>query len=145
VIKGEKQAETAEDLIRSRYSAYVRGEIDYLYTSLHPDKRADFDEKSSRAWAEKSEWHSLEIVETYGGRAKDTEGKVEFAASFTDDGVRKEHRELASFSKVDGTWYFVNGEAAPVRQFVRSGPKTGRNDPCPCGSGKKFKKCCGRT
>jgi SEC-C motif-containing protein len=145
VIKGEQKAGTAEQLIRSRYSAYARGEIDYLYTSLHPDKRADFDEKSTRDWAERSQWHGLEIVETYRGAEKDTEGRIEFTASFTDDGIRREHRELASFSKVEGTWYFVKGEVAPVRQFVRPGPKTGRNDPCPCGSGKKFKKCCGRA
>jgi hypothetical protein len=30
----------------------------------------------------------------------------------------------------------------PVMPFVREGPKVGRNDPCPCGSGKKYKKCC---
>jgi preprotein translocase subunit SecA len=30
-----------------------------------------------------------------------------------------------------------------VQQIVRSGDKVGRNDPCPCGSGKKYKKCCG--
>ncbi len=38
-------------------------------------------------------------------------------------------------------------EAAPVSQSVpiqKQGEKVGRNDPCPCGSGKKFKKCCGR-
>ncbi|HAL44694.1 MAG TPA: hypothetical protein DCP47_02045 [Phycisphaerales bacterium] len=35
------------------------------------------------------------------------------------------------------------GEAAKVKQIVLEKPKVGRNDPCPCGSGKKFKKCHG--
>ena len=35
-------------------------------------------------------------------------------------------------------------DAIPVKVRDASGHKVGRNDPCPCGSGKKFKKCCGK-
>jgi SEC-C motif-containing protein len=142
LIKGERSAVAAEQVMRSRYSAYVRKEIDYLFTSLHPDHRSDFDAKGTRTWAEGSEWHNLEILETSGGEAEDSEGRVEFIASYTEKGVKKEHHELAMFKKEEGTWYFVNGKIVPARQVVRSVPKTGRNDPCPCGSEKKFKKCC---
>ena len=142
LLKGERQAVTAEQLMRSRYSAYVRGEVGYLFTSLHPDHRADFDEKATRAWAENADWHKLEILGTSGGGPEDTEGTVEFAASYTEKGIRRDHHEVSAFRKQAGTWYFVSGEAVPAKQVIRTAPKTGRNDPCPCGSGRKFKKCC---
>jgi SEC-C motif-containing protein len=143
LIKGEKPAMTAEQLMRSRYSAYVKREIGYILTSLHPEHRSDYDEKSTRAWAESAEWHTFEIVETKGGGAEDLEGQVEFVVTFTDKGVRQQHHELSSFRKEGDTWYFTTGKNLPPPQAVRAAPKTGRNDPCPCGSGKKFKKCCG--
>jgi SEC-C motif-containing protein len=144
VIAGERSAATAEQVMRARYSAYVKKEIGYLFSSLHPDHRSDFDEKSTSKWAENSEWHKLAILETFGGGPDDCEGRVEFIASFTERGITRDHHELASFSKQEGVWYFVSGGAVPPKQVVRSAPKVGRNDPCPCGSGKKFKKCCGQ-
>ncbi len=144
VISGEKPAATAEQLMRSRYSAYVKAEIGYLLSSLHPDHRSDFDEKSTRKWAEGSQWHNLEIVKTEGGGPEDSEGRVEFIATFTEKGIKRDHHELAIFTKNDGKWYFLNGEMVPPKQAVRTSPKVGRNDPCPCGSGRKYKKCCGQ-
>jgi SEC-C motif-containing protein len=142
IIKGQKPAETAEQLMRSRYSAYVMKEIDYLRTSLHPDQRADFNEKTTRAWAEGAEWHGLEITGSTGGGPDESEGRVEFSVSYTEKGVKKDYRERATFSKKDGTWYLVSGEPLRAKQVVRAATKTGRNDPCICGSGKKYKKCC---
>ncbi len=145
LIKGDRPADTAEQVMRARYSAYVLAEVGYLLSSLHPDHRSDFDEKSTRTWAEASEWHGLEIIKTEGGGPEDNVGRVEFVASYTENGIKKNHHEVATFTKKDGAWYFMNGEIVPVKPVVRSTPKTGRNDPCPCGSGKKFKKCCGSS
>jgi preprotein translocase subunit SecA len=50
---------------------------------------------------------------------------------------RKKKRELEQ-ARMAGA-----GDMQTVQQVVRSGEKIGRNDPCPCGSGKKYKKCCG--
>ncbi|MGA1523171.1 MAG: SEC-C metal-binding domain-containing protein, partial [Planctomycetota bacterium] len=50
---------------------------------------------------------------------------------------------MASFQKIDGRYYFVDGVIVGPGTFRREAPKVGRNDPCPCGSGKKHKKCCG--
>ncbi len=144
LIKGESQAQTPEQVMRARYSAYVEKELPYLRASLHPEHRGDYDEKSSRAWAEGSEWHGLEILRTVGGGAEDDEGQVEFVASFSQRGVRAEHRELATFARERGTWYFVDGKEVRPQPVVRTEPKIGRNEPCPCGSGKKHKKCCGK-
>ncbi len=143
IIKGKKKAETAEQLMRSRYSAYVKVDVDHLYNSIHPDNREDHSEKSTRDWAEKSEWLSLEILNTSGGGPDDDTGHVEFCAYYRQKVERVRHQELASFKKVDDTWYFEDGKPVNQEQFKRNQPKVGRNEPCPCGSGKKFKKCCG--
>jgi SEC-C motif-containing protein len=142
IIAGEFAATTAEQLMRSRYSAYVKKEISYIFTSLHPDHRADYDESSSRAWAERAEWQGIRILKTVAGGADDTEGQVEFVVSYTENGLKQEHHELSTFRKKDGVWYFATGKTMP-KPVSRTAPKTGRNEPCPCGSGKKFKKCCG--
>jgi SEC-C motif domain protein len=64
-------------------------------------------------------------------------------AQFKIDGVLQKHHEKASFKKEeDGKWYFEDGKVQ-VQPYERTGEKVGRNDPCHCGSGKKFKKCCG--
>ena len=54
LIAGERLAETAEQLMRSRYTAYVKKELGWLRDSLHPGQRAGYDEASSRAWAERA-------------------------------------------------------------------------------------------
>jgi SEC-C motif-containing protein len=64
-------------------------------------------------------------------------------AIYHEKGKVVRHHELAEFAKEDGQWYFVDGRAPKHVQSIRQGPKIGRNDPCPCGSGRKFKKCCG--
>ena len=145
LIKGEKTAETAEQLMRARYSAYAKVETDFLLDSLIPDNREDHDADDTRNWAENSEWHELEIVNSEAGGPEDSEGDVEFIANFTYEGIKQSHHELAHFKKEDGTWYFDSGETIPPKPFVREAPKVGRNEPCPCGSGKKYKKCCGLT
>ena len=143
VIFGDRRADTAEQLMRSRYTAFVKKELAWLRESLHPAQRADYDEAGSRAWAERAEWQGLDILRTVKGGPADEEGTVEFVASFSENGVRQEHRERSAFRKTGGVWYFADGKPLPQQPVVRQTPKAGRNDPCPCGSGKKFKKCCG--
>lgn len=143
LISGEQPAATAEALMRSRYSAYVTGAVDYLGDTLHPDSRSDYDAAATRKWAEQSEWFGLEIHSVEQGKADDDAGTVEFVASYKADGTTYRHHEFSRFSRHNGRWYYVDGNMAPPETVVRSEPRVGRNDPCPCGSGKKYKKCCG--
>lgn len=46
---------------------------------------------------------------------------------------------------MDPDWIWDDKFMAEQQPFVRQNPKIGRNDPCPCGSGKKYKKCCGKN
>jgi SEC-C motif-containing protein len=122
--------------MRSRYSAYALGEIDYLVATHDPKQPPDRD--AIARWAKSARFSELEIVEVEAGGPDDDVGVVEFRAKFSENGVEQEHRERSRFARIDGRWFYVDG-AAPKKRI----PKPGRNDPCPCGSGKKYKKCCG--
>ena len=143
-LSGEKLPATAEALMRSRYSAYVSVEVGYLGETLHPDHRHDHDAAATKRWAEQSEWLGLEIGATQGGGEDDVDGEVEFIASFREHGAVRKHHEFSRFKKEDGRWYYVDGKVPTPETVVNEQPKVGRNQPCPCGSGKKYKKCCGR-
>ena len=142
-VLGKEVAPTAEALMRSRYAAFTNGSIDYLFDSHHESTRETLDRKEVEIWSKESEWKGLTIKNIEKGSAKDKEGTVEFIASFNLNGTMQNHHEVASFLKEsDGKWYFVDGKVQ-LEPFQRVGEKIGRNDPCSCGSGKKFKKCCG--
>jgi SEC-C motif-containing protein len=145
VIKGERKPETPEELMRSRYAAYVLGEVDYIIESVHPDERKDVDRKTTEIWSRKAKWDRLEIISTSGGGENDEKGEVEFKAHFEMNGLKQSHHEKAEFARHNGRWYFVEGEQVAQAPVVREGPRIGRNDACPCGSGKKYKKCCGKA
>jgi SEC-C motif-containing protein len=135
------KAPTAEALMRSRYVAFTLADIDYVEKTTDPSARESFDHDGTMEWAKNSEWLGLKIMSTEKGMKGDTVGEVEFIASYNYDGTPREHHERSQFKKRDGEWFFLDGKL--VQQPVRSEEKPGRNDPCSCGSGKKYKKCCG--
>ena len=143
IINGDRAAPTAEALMRSRYSAYAKGAVDHLTNSLHPDNRDGYDPASVKQWANNADWLKLEIVNTSAGGENDNQGIVEFIATYREEGVAHAHHEVAEFSRLNGKWYFTDGKLVAPATIRNPGPKVGRNDPCPCGSGKKYKKCCG--
>lgn len=143
IIEGRRRAATAEQLMRARYTAYTTAAMDFLNGSLHPDAREGHDPEAARDWAENSEWLGLEVIATEAGGADDETGTVEFAATYTHEGELQRYHEIATFTRLDGAWYFSDGHPGVRKPLVREEPKTGRNDPCPCGSGRKFKRCCG--
>jgi SEC-C motif domain protein len=142
IIKNKTPAPTAEALMRARYSSYVKGEIDFIATScITKEGGNDIDLDETKKWSKESEWFGLTIHSSSKGGASDTEGVVDFSADYARNGMRDEHREIATFKKVDGKWLYADGKMIGTT-ITRSAPKTGRNDPCPCGSGKKYKHCC---
>ncbi len=137
LLAGEEAARTAEALMRSRYTAHVREEYPYIIATTHASIRPPDDEYDDYR---KIDWCGLEIVATEGGGADDERGVVEFIARYRAGGGTLGHHEVARFEKEEGKWYYLDGDMAPQRP-VRS-EKIGRNQPCPCGSGRKYKKCC---
>lgn len=140
-ILGEKKPPTAESTMRARYSAYATGNIDFIKSTHHPKTRDEFDLKSTKDWANQSKWLGLTIKNTEDGEKDDLDGVVEFIAEYEFHDEKKAHHEISEFKKVDDVWYFYDGKTFG-ETVEREGPKVGRNDPCPCGSGKKYKKCC---
>lgn len=145
IITDVKQAETAEQLMRARYTAYTQVNMNFIEKTHDPKTKHDIDLEANRKWAETTKWTGLEILETEQGGKDDETGTVEFKATFATEDGPQTHHELAEFRKQDGSWYFSDGKTPGVRTVVRTEPKIGRNDPCPCGSGKKYKKCCGNA
>jgi SEC-C motif-containing protein len=130
--------------MRSRYSAYVVGRIEYLRESLDPDHRGDLDLEATRRWAQEARWLGLEVRATEGGGPDDEEGAVEFVATYKEKGLVRPHHERARFRRQQGRWFYVEGELVKPATETHRQARVGRNEPCPCGSGLKFKKCCGR-
>ena len=108
--------------------------------TAHPSYRKDIDKHSIKQWAIDNDWQKLEIIDTKQGSQEDNSGEVEFKVHYIDKKGRLQvHHERSSFERISGKWYYEKGILDP--SFERVKPK--RNDPCSCGSGKKYKKCCG--
>lgn len=144
VHEGKKTAESAEKLMRARYSAYAKKNMSFIDGTQIMLEGESFNQDEALKWAESSEWKGLKVVGTKKGVGNDTTGIVEFEAHYQDKASGKElvHKETALFEKAGGQWKFKDGNIAGAQPIKRLEPKVGRNDPCACGSGKKSKKCC---
>lgn len=134
VISGVRPAATPEALMRSRYSAYVTQNADYLIASWHPDCEANAFSDALKEGFASTHWLGLRVIATQAGKNAD-EGFVEFSALYQDgDNPQKVSiHERSRFLRLNERWYYIDGIK----------PQLGRNDLCHCGSGKKYKKCCG--
>ncbi|MBA1288731.1 YchJ family protein [Pseudomonas japonica] len=130
---GDFSAPDAQHLMRSRYTAYVLGLVDYLIATTLPAQQAGLDRAAMAAWSAQATWLGLEVenAEVIGGKPE--HAFVTFTARWYDAEGEHSHRERSAFVQNDGRWYFID-PTVPL--------SSGRNDPCPCASGEKFKKCC---
>ena len=135
-------APTAEATMRSRYSAHVLGNAEYLVATLSSDQRAGYDREEAEQSFADTKWLGLEIRKTDKGGDDDETGEVEFVARYRSGKQQVAHHELSFFTREDGCWVFAGCKMNPKAPTV-SVVKIGRNAPCSCGSGKKYKKCCG--
>lgn len=136
---GGRPAATAEALMRSRYSAFVVGDVDYLQKTSAGEAALKFDRAELALSMPGTEWLGLEITGTERGLEQDDAGTVTFRARFRQNGRLEVLAERSEFRRIGGEWRYCRGEIAPEPVAA----KVGRNDPCPCGSGRKFKKCHG--
>lgn len=142
IINGEAKPRTPEELMRARYSAHATGSLQFLVDSVHPDHRKDVSVEELEKWSPHVTWTGLDIISATPGDT-DNEGYVTFTAHFKVGEVEQEMTEDSYFQKLDGEWMYVDGVVQSEEPYRRESPRVGRNDPCPCGSGKKYKKCCG--
>lgn len=144
--QGISKAETAERLMRTRYSAFVQILPEYIVHTTLPAQQALLDIEAIEQWARETPWAGLEIVEHTPKLGK-RHAQVEFKAYYHEidrtGNIIKEklqaHHERSTFVTVkdkinDGTWYFLDPTVAMI---------VSQKQPCICGSGEKFKRCCG--
>ncbi|TNH04162.1 YchJ family protein [Testudinibacter sp. TR-2022] len=125
-------AQTAEQLMRSRYAAYALQKIDYLVATTVPAQQPHLNTAAMQQWAQQTQWAGLEIVQ-YLPKVGKIHAQVEFKAFYQTTAGRQAHHELSTFVLISQHWYFLDptlGQYPSMKQ------------PCLCGSGKKFKQCC---
>ena len=139
-ITGRVKPPTALALMRSRYTAYTQENRGYLLATWDPETvPSDLTFKGNTV-----EWTGLEILSHSAGQPGDSSGRVEFQAFFRAGNQTSKLRENSRFRKDADQWLYIDGDVARApNKTVSTKIKVGRNDPCPCGSGKKFKRCCG--
>ncbi len=132
-LLGTKNAPTAQALMRSRYSAFVTHNADHLIKTWHPSCRTPSLRDELIATFPNTQWLGLHIIPAQEN-PRDNEAFVEFSACFIEINADDKQylHERSRFLKIDDCWFYIDGVQ----------PKVGRNDPCPCGSGRKYKKCC---
>ena len=123
---------SCEQLMRSRFSAFILQKGAYLFDTYHVDFRGNL---TVEQFCEKSlDWKRLEIIST---ETSDNTGFVEFKAWYIENEQLACHHEYSRFVKEGEQWLYCDGDFYPVTSI-----KLKRNDLCPCNSGKKYKKCC---
>lgn len=150
-VNGTAFAPTAEALMRSRFTAYSLGQVDYLLATLHESKRRRGEKLQLRRSLDQTRWLHLQVLEARAGQAGDERGEVEFVAVYglanpvssslgllgqTAATQLGQMHERSRFLFEGGRWFYVDGDQLPDYE-----PQ--RNQPCWCGSGKKFKQCHG--
>jgi SEC-C motif-containing protein len=135
-LAGKAFPATAEALMRSRYTAHVRHNIDYVLQTTHPSTRGRVHASQVRTWAESVAWRRLDILDRQKGKSMDEEGTVEFQAWYVDDEGLQCLRERSRFRKEGPMWFYVDGT-----HYGK--PKLDGHAACPCGSGERYKDCCG--
>ena len=135
------KADSAERLMRSRYSAFVLVKPDYIVKTTVPAQQGLLDIESIESWATETDWAGLEIVKHTPKLGK-RHAQVEFKAFYNTENGLQAHHELSAFVKITNKsgdkqnehWYFLD----PTVDMTVS-----QKQPCICGSGEKFKRCCG--
>jgi len=97
------RAETAEQLMRARYTAFAVGNIDFIYNSFYPTARRFQSKQEIKSWANQNKWIQLEILNS-------TRTTVEFKAHYLDQNFNLNiHHEKSTFKKVQHIWYYAEG------------------------------------
>ncbi len=136
--------QSARELLETRYQAFKDGNIDFIVETTHPESRNQHERKDIEAWANNSKWLGLE-VEKEENEAEHTWITFTVRYQEKDNEEPIEHEEKALFRLHEGKWYYFDSTFPKAKTYQREKPKVGRNDPCPCGSGKKYKKCCAQA
>jgi len=132
IIRGDLIATTALQLMRSRYSAYARQELEHLMRTVPCERRTAGERDRIALSLPHAEWLNLTILEVVDGSLDDAAGIVEFQATCSMGGSVRVMRERSSFEKVNGEWLYVSGEFLEPLSAAHS-----HDESCSCDSGQK--------
>ncbi len=137
VLAGAREPATAEELMRARFTAHAIRDFGFVHRTYQPTAQTPYVPSADEP---DTQWTRLEVHGHSAGRTPDL-ATVDFSAYAIEDGKEYVLHEKAEFVRQHGRWVYTR----PLREGpapVRAAAKVGRNDPCPCGSGKKYKHCC---
>lgn len=129
---GQIKAQTAEQLMRSRYSAFAKHVIDYIIETTASGQQQFLDRQAITDWSKANRWLKLEVVQS-NEKLDKHHALVEFKAHYHDGKQTHIHHELSHFVKNQAIWYFLDPTVEMQITMKQA---------CICGSGKKFKQCC---
>jgi SEC-C motif-containing protein len=109
-LLGRAVPETAEKLMRSRFTAYAMGRVDYLARTTQEEERAKLDLDDLGKYVKAVKCISLRILATEGGGKDDAAGTVTFHAKLLINGKRMLHREKSRFVREGGNWAYLDGD-----------------------------------
>ncbi len=138
ILNRTQAAASAEQLMRARFTAHVAHDFKFLHDSYRATAGKPY-------VAEPGEpnivWTKL-VVHAHETGVQPDKAYVDFSAYGTEAGTEKVLHEKAEFLRVNGAWLYNREARLGPAPYKSATPKVGRNDPCPCGSGKKYKQCC---
>ncbi len=138
ILAGTRMAADAEQLMRARFTAHAVKDFGFVHRTYRPTSKQPYVPLPD---GQATDWTRLVVHRHAPGKTPDV-ATVEFSAYWKEAGAEHALHEKAEFILENGEWIYtrpLREGPAPVRNEA---PKTGRNDPCPCGSGKKYKHCC---
>lgn len=138
VLSGERLASTAEELMRARFTAHAIRDFAFLHRTYRPTSKSPYVPAEGEPT---TQWTRLVVHSHSPGRAPEM-AYVEFSAYGLEGGVEHVLHEKAEFVREGGAWLYTRALREGPAPYVAAAKKPGRNDPCPCGSGRKYKHCC---
>jgi SEC-C motif-containing protein len=124
--------------MRSRLTAHVVRDFEHLHRTYYPTSKEPYEPDPE---AGGRDWTRL-VIHAHEPGAKPDTATVDFTAYYKEGDAEQALHEKGAFERVEGIWYY----SRPIRQgpapIKVTQAKVGRNEPCPCGSGKKYKQCC---
>ncbi len=140
LLQKQRPAKTAEELMRSRFTAHVVGDFEHLHRTYLATSREPY---VAEAGGPTKAWSRL-VIHAHEAGPKPDQAFVDFTAYFREEDAEHALHEKGEFQRVDGTWFYSRSVRQGPAPMKSTQSKVGRNDPCPCGSGKKYKQCCGK-
>jgi len=138
ILTGQRAAANAEQLMRARFTAHVAHDFKFLHNSHRPTAGTPY---VPEAGEPTMQWTKL-VVHSHELTDNPDKAFVDFSAYGTEGGTEKVLHEKAEFLRLNGAWLYTREARLGPAPYKSATPKVGRNAPCPCGSGKKYKQCC---